>query len=231
MLLLVSCLFFGLKDGFRLFEWQFLTTAAIGVALVPVGLFIRIVGRVLMWGGAVAVLLAIIHAVLVNLLSIEALAVNIARDKPGGIDLGVAVLGALAVMLGFLFSRNREEESVIYRELWDTLRTIIRFIGQKISEAQANAEQQRRARERLQIAEENRQRENISRAPSVPHCPHCHAEAAGNFLVGNRIIDCLSCGRAFCGSCARGLFSKACPHCGEDRQDNIKFRDTGASWF
>lgn len=230
IVLLVGWLVFGLKDGFQLFERQLLITAAIGLGLVFVGLYLRPVGTALMWVGGAVALLALLHALLVELFGIRTLALSFSWEHSSGqIDALAVFSGALAAALGFLFSRDEQDEAVIYRDFAGQ----VRAIGRKMADASAaSAQRQRRQRahERGQSLAANRRRAPAAHARSGPRCPNCRAEAAGTFLAGNRVIDCLACGGTFCGSCAKGIFSKACPHCGNDDQNRIKFRDTGASW-
>lgn len=234
-LLALGWLVFGLKDGFRLFEGDFLTSAIVAACLIVGGLYLRSLGLALMWAGGTAALLAILHAGLVELLGIRALAVNFNSDTSSGqVDFLVFLLGVLAVGVGFFFSRDEREEAVIYRNFWGVVSATARFVDRRMTEAataSAERERRQRAHERRRAIKNSERPARVEPTPSGPHCPNCRAEATGNPLFGNRIIDCLRCGGAFCGSCASGWISSNCPHCGNDSQDEIKFRDTGVGWF
>ena len=169
-------------------------------------------GNFLIKFGCTIFLLSILHAILFHWAKLTWLAFGLDRKykmEIGSLELIVAVAGVLSVVCGYYFTRTEEEEE----------------------EASARAEAHRiRNQKSREIAEAERDYARASRAADVPRCPNCDAQASGNFLAGNRIMHCLTCGGSFCGSCAKGLLDRACPHCGEKSQKRVRFKDTGTNW-
>ena len=223
VLMIIGWLFFGLKDGFHLFDRGPMMVAGIGIASVTVGLFFRTVGTVLMWSGGIAVPLAILHALLVELIDIRILAIDfIDRYSSGKIDLIVGFLGAIMVGCGFLFSRNEEDEAIIFGQFWDRICTLIRFIDQKMSEAAQAGERERRrvAHQRRILDEEDRLEQNSMPTQKVRTGRECEScgKGDGGFFSWNSTLRCKGCGMIVCTSCLKstGLTTGACPRSGSE---------------
>ena len=154
--------------------------------------------------GSILLLLAILHAVLINLFGLKFLKFGLDKySSVGKIDFFIGLIGLVLAVIGYFLARTEEEEE----------------------------EASIRRSERAMISQQRQQEQEAFRDASIPRCPNCGAKAPGNFLSGNRIIHCLTCGGVFCDECIKRLFlEKACPHCGETSQKNIKFEDTGTNW-
>lgn len=198
----VGTLVLGIAGAFPLLGKGALITIGISVAAFFLGLFIRVVGMVLMPLGGILILAAILQAILVKALGWHFFAFGLPDGRVGEMDLYIGLAGFGLVICGYFCVRTEEEEELA---------------------ADAAAETRRRAQDQQDTV-------RASRATRTS-CPNCGKEASGGMLAGNRITHCLSCGGTFCGRCATGgLLSRACPFCGENSQQKIRFGDTGTNW-
>lgn len=205
-------LVWGFQSNSHLFDKGPLIGYGLGIAAILLGLYIRLVGNFLLLFGSIIIILSILHALLFHLANFSWLAFGLDRKYKmgiGSLELLVAVAGVLLVVCGYYFTRTEEEEE----------------------EVSARAAENRiRLQKSREIAEAERENTRAARTANIPRCPNCGAQASGNFLAGNRIMYCLTCGGAFCGRCAKGFFNRACPHCGETSQKKVRFKDTGTNW-
>jgi len=202
-----------------------------GAATVVFGLYIRSIGAGVAYVATAVALLSIVgfagvilHSMLYhwagwNFLGFGAAksAVGDAQLNTGGFCLLTGTLAFMLLIMSHYLQRTEGEETA------------------DAERAAAQAAEMRERRPQSSMRPSAPEVESFSGVSSggdsAPRCPNCNSIAEGNLLSGNRLIDCGACHSTFCGECASGMISKACPRCGNDDQDRITFRDTGRSWM
>lgn len=190
---------FGDNVGF----WDGVMWIAIGVLIIVSGVYIRVVGAALLGVGSVALLLALLHAILVEWAGLNFLKFGMYSGKVvWKVDFLIGLAAAVVTVAGYFCTRTDEELEEI-DEAWE----------RRIREA--------RRREAIR-----RPRETVSESRMVessrPKCQKCGKEAGGAFSW-NSTLRCKGCGMIVCTSCLKstGLTTGACPQCGNEDLDSL----------
>ncbi len=112
MFVFVCSVLAGFKGGFHLFDQGPLIGMAVAIGITAVGMYVRVVGNILVYIGIVIIVLAILHLFLAGWVGIDALYFGL-KDRAEVVVADIfCIIGAVALILvGALLARNEKEEA------------------------------------------------------------------------------------------------------------------------